>query len=74
VKKFGAKFAYTVDGSARGEVESETFSADGVNIKIHGKNIHPGYAKGKMVNSIKVASEFISVCLKIVFLLKQQRK
>jgi tripeptide aminopeptidase len=60
VKKFGAKFAYTVDGSARGEVESETFSADGVNIKIHGKNIHPGYAKGKMVNSIKVAAEFIN--------------
>jgi tripeptide aminopeptidase len=60
VKKFGAQFAYTVDGSARGEVESETFSADGVNIKIHGKNIHPGYAKGKMVNSIKVAAEFIN--------------
>jgi tripeptide aminopeptidase len=60
VKKFGAKYAYTVDGSARGEVESETFSADGVSIKIHGKNIHPGYAKGKMVNSIKVASDFIS--------------
>jgi tripeptide aminopeptidase len=60
VKKFGAKYAYTVDGSARGEVESETFSADGVNIKIHGKNIHPGYAKGKMVNSIKVAAEFIN--------------
>lgn len=60
VKKFGAEYAYTVDGSARGEVESETFSADGVNIKIHGKNIHPGYAKGKMVNSVKVASEFIN--------------
>jgi tripeptide aminopeptidase len=60
VKKFGAKYAYTVDGSARGEVESETFSADGVSIKIHGKNIHPGYAKGKMVNSIKVAAEFIN--------------
>jgi tripeptide aminopeptidase len=60
VKKFGAKYAYTVDGSASGEVESETFSADGVSIKIHGKNIHPGYAKGKMVNSIKVAAEFIN--------------
>jgi len=60
VKKYGAEFAYTVDGSARGEVESETFSADGVNIKIHGKNIHPGYAKGKMVNSVKVAAEFIN--------------
>jgi tripeptide aminopeptidase len=60
VKKFGAKYAYTVDGSARGELESETFSADGVNIKIHGKNIHPGYAKGKMVNSVKVAADFIN--------------
>jgi len=60
VKNFGAQYAYTVDGSARGEVESETFSADGVNIKFHGKNIHPGYAKGKMVNSIKVAAEFIT--------------
>jgi tripeptide aminopeptidase len=59
VKKFGAKYAYTVDGQSRGEVESETFSADGVNIKIHGKNIHPGYAKGIMVNAIRVASEFI---------------
>ncbi|HZW40528.1 MAG TPA: peptidase T [Ignavibacteriaceae bacterium] len=60
VKKFGAKYAYTVDGSSRGEVETETFSADAVTIKIHGKNIHPGYAKNKMVNSIKVASEIIS--------------
>ena len=46
LKKFDAKYAYTVDGQSRGEVESETFSADGVNIKFHGKNIHPGYAKG----------------------------
>jgi len=59
VAKFGAKYAYTVDGQSRGEVESETFSADAVNIKIHGKNIHPGYAKGIMVNAVRVASEFI---------------
>jgi tripeptide aminopeptidase len=59
VKKFGAKYAYTVDGQTRGEVESETFSADGVTIKFHGKNIHPGYAKGKMINSIKIAASFI---------------
>jgi len=59
VEKFGAKYAYTVDGQSRGEVESETFSADAVNIKIHGKNIHPGYAKGIMVNAVRVASEFI---------------
>ena len=59
VDKFGAKYAYTVDGQSRGEVESETFSADAVNIKIHGKNIHPGYAKGIMVNAVRVASEFM---------------
>ena len=59
LKKLGAKYAYTVDGSSRGEVEIETFSADAVNINIIGKNIHPGYAKGIMVNSMKVASHFI---------------
>src|SRR5690606_13778370 len=59
VEKFGAKYAYTVDGQTRGEVEYESFSADGVVIKIHGKNIHPGYAKGKMVNAIKVAAALI---------------
>ncbi|MGB5892650.1 MAG: tripeptide aminopeptidase PepT, partial [Ignavibacteriaceae bacterium] len=51
LEKLGAKYAYTVDGSSRGEVEIETFSADAVNINIIGKNIHPGYAKGIMVNS-----------------------
>jgi tripeptide aminopeptidase len=59
VGKYGAKYAYTIDGQSRGEVESETFSADAVTIKIHGKNIHPGYAKGIMVNAIRVASEFM---------------
>ena len=59
VKKFGAKYAYTVDGQSRGEVETETFSADGVTVKFHGKNIHPGYAKGIMINSMKIASAFI---------------
>jgi tripeptide aminopeptidase len=59
VKKFGAVAAYTVDGQSRGEVETETFSADAVEIKIHGKNIHPGYAKNKMINSVRVASAFI---------------
>lgn len=59
VKKFGAKYAYTVDGQTRGEVEVETFSADALFIKFQGKNIHPGYAKGKMINSIKVAARFI---------------
>ncbi len=59
LKKLGAVYAYTVDGSSRGEIESETFSADAVVIKFFGKNIHPGYAKGQMINSIKTASAFI---------------
>ncbi len=59
VKKFGAFAAYTVDGQTRGEVETETFSADAVTIKFHGKNIHPGYGKGKLVNSVKIAAAFI---------------
>ncbi len=59
VEKFGAKYAYTIDGSTRGEVETETFSADAVVIKFQGKNVHPGYAKNKMVNAIKVASFFM---------------
>ena len=60
LKKLDAKFAYTVDGSSRGEIESETFSADAVVIKFLGKNIHPGYAKNKMINSIKIAADFIN--------------
>jgi len=61
VEKFGAKYAYTIDGGTRGEVETETFSADAVNIDFIGKNVHPGYAKGKMINSIKMASHFIEL-------------
>jgi tripeptide aminopeptidase len=60
LKKLGAKYAYTVDGSSRGEIETETFSADAVVIKFIGKNIHPGYAKGKMINSLKIAAAFIN--------------
>lgn len=59
VNKFGAKYAYTVDGQTRGEIEIETFSADALFITFKGKNIHPGYAKGKLINSIKIASRFI---------------
>ncbi len=59
LKKLDAQFAYTVDGSSRGEIETETFSADAVVIKFYGKNIHPGYAKDKMINSVKIASAFI---------------
>lgn len=59
VEKFGAKVAYTIDGSTRGEVETETFSADAVVITFTGKNIHPGYAKNKMINSQKIAAHFM---------------
>jgi len=59
VDNFGAKYAYTVDGQSRGEVETESFSADAVTIKFYGKNIHPGYAKGIMINSLKIVSSFI---------------
>lgn len=59
VDKFGTKYAYTVDGQTRGEIEIETFSADALFITFKGKNIHPGYAKGKLINSIKIASRFI---------------
>jgi len=61
VEKFGAKFAYTMDGGTRGEIETETFSADAVNIEFIGKNVHPGYAKGKMINSLKLASYFMEL-------------
>jgi len=61
VKKFGAKYAYTIDGGTRGEVETETFSADAVNITFNGKNVHPGYAKGKLVNAMKIAAHFIEM-------------
>jgi len=61
VEKFGADFAYTIDGGTRGEVETETFSADAVDIVFNGINVHPGYAKGKMVNAQKVAAHFIEM-------------
>jgi len=60
VAKFGAACAYTMDGETRGEIEMETFSADAMTITFQGFNTHPGYAKGKMINSIKVAADFIS--------------
>jgi len=61
VKKFGAKYAYTIDGGTRGEIETETFSADAVVIKFNGINVHPGYAKGKLVNSMKIAAHFLEI-------------
>ncbi|MBO3117814.1 peptidase T [Winogradskyella sp. DF17] len=60
VEKFGADWAYTMDGSQIGELEYENFNAAGAVVKIKGKIVHPGYAKGKMVNSMYYASEFIN--------------
>jgi tripeptide aminopeptidase len=59
VGRFGASCAYTLDGGARGEIETESFSADAITVTFHGFNTHPGYAKGRMVNAIKVAAAFI---------------
>lgn len=58
VTAFNAKYAYTVDGGPLGELEYESFNAASAKITIKGKNIHPGTAKGKMVNSLKIAMEF----------------
>lgn len=61
VAKFGADWAYTIDGGQIGELEYENFNAAGVKVTIKGKNIHPGYAKGKMINSLLIAQEFIQL-------------
>ncbi|PIE99145.1 MAG: peptidase T [Treponema sp.] len=58
VKRFGAKFAYTVDGGPLGELEYENFNAAFANVKIHGRNVHPGSAKDTMINSIEVGFAF----------------
>lgn len=60
VEKFGADWAYTMDGSQIGELEYENFNAAGVKIKFKGKSMHPGYAKGKMINSMLLANKFIA--------------
>ncbi len=57
VKKFGAKYAYTMDGGEIGELEYENFNAAGAKIHVQGSNIHPGYGKDKMVNSMLIAME-----------------
>jgi len=59
VARFGARCAYTVDGGSLGEVEVESFSADAMTVTFHGFNTHPGYARGRMINAIKVAADFI---------------
>lgn len=60
VQKFGAKWAYTMDGSQIGELEYENFNAAGADVKVKGKIVHPGYAKGKMVNSMYIAQDFVN--------------
>ena len=61
VEKFGCEFAYTMDGSEVGELEFENFNAAGAKFIIKGRNVHPGYAKGKMVNSMLVANHLMSL-------------
>ena len=58
VKKFGADYAYTMDGGEVGELEFENFNAAAATVHIQGRNVHPGYAKGKMLNSLLIAQEF----------------
>ena len=60
VEKFGAEWAYTMDGSQIGELEYENFNAAGAKVTITGKIVHPGYAKGKMINSMLIANEYIA--------------
>jgi tripeptide aminopeptidase len=59
VKRFAATYAYTVDGSGVGELENETFCADTAYLTVTGADVHPGYAKGKMINALRVVSDII---------------
>lgn len=61
VKKFGAKWAYTMDGGEVGELEFENFNAAAAKIRVKGRNVHPGYAKNKMINSLLAANEYASL-------------
>jgi tripeptide aminopeptidase len=60
LKKLGADFGYTLDGGEAGSLDDETFSANGVQVIIHGVIAHPGYAKGKMINAMKIAGEVLA--------------
>lgn len=60
MQKLNADFGYTLDGGPLGDIEDETFSADAATVTFHGVSAHPGYAKGKMINAIKLASEFVA--------------
>jgi tripeptide aminopeptidase len=59
MKKLGANVGYTLDGGERGSLEGDTFSANAMTLTFHGISAHPGYAKGKMINAVKLVSEFI---------------
>ena len=61
VEKFGCEWAYTMDGGELGELEFENFNAASAKVEINGVSVHPGYAKGKMINSGRVAAEFVSL-------------
>ena len=61
IAKFGADFAYTIDGGELGELEYENFNASGAKIVIHGSSVHPGYAKGKMKNALLIANQLINL-------------
>ena len=60
IARFGARYAYTLDGAGLGTLEAETFSADSMTVTFQGRNTHPGFATGVMVNAVKVAADFIS--------------
>ncbi|CDC01218.1 peptidase T [Bacteroides sp. CAG:443] len=61
VEKFGCKWAYTMDGGEVGELEFENFNAASAKVHVKGRNVHPGYAKGKMINALFVANEFVGM-------------
>ena len=61
VERFGCEWAYTMDGGEVGELEFENFNAASAKVIIKGRNVHPGYAKDKMINSLRVANEFVSL-------------
>jgi tripeptide aminopeptidase len=65
LQKLGAQFGYTLDGSERGSLEDETFSADALMLTVYGVSAHPGFAKGKLVNAIKIIGEIIHELPKI---------
>ena len=64
MERFGCEWAYTMDGGEVGELEFENFNAASAKVIIKGRNVHPGYAKDKMINSLRVANEFVALLLR----------